>query len=355
MKTFRIFPFVHTLQRILFICFMGLSALLSAQPAVTLRPVKTTDWSKDLNLAEEVSIPLTPEQVPGFCDLILRMDELYLRVSLRQRAHEAWLKQVGETEEIETQLQARFDLSFQDRTYRFDRFGRLMLDQRFTDIEDSELISRFEAQYRSLLAASDFAKAERTKPQEQPKAKILSVPIFAGFEDDRYQQHDALILKLVTEFNANRCQWAGAAPDAKIEIPELKPALIKAMMLEEAGGNGPRSRKAWNKDPLQVNVPGDWDDSKKALGLRRPKERNEGSLENNLRAGIKYLVRKGFGTSGNPVASRSGVYFDSWRTALKRYNGRNDRLHDGRSYRSAYADRILRRAKRPDRFVPIAH
>ena len=333
----------------------AVNGIAAVPTSVRLRPVKENEWSKDLNLQAEVSLTLSAEEIPGFCDLILRMDELCLRVAQRQKAHEQWLALTGEKEEIETKARSRFDLLWQDRVYRFDYFGKLMLDQRFIDIEDTELISRFETQYRTFLANSEYAKAERTKPKEQPQAKVLSVPIFNGFEDDRYQQHDALILKLVTEFNANRAAWAGATPGSKIEIPELKPALVKALMLEESGGNGPRSREAWARDPLQVNGPGDWDESKAALGLRRPKKRNEGTLENNLRAGIKYLVRKGFGTSGKPVAHRTGVYFDSWRTALKRYNGRKDRLHDGRSYRAAYADRILRRSKRPDRFVPIAH
>ena len=321
---------------------------------ITLRPVKENAWSKDLNLKDQATITLSEDALPGFCDLMLRLDELFLRVTLRQKAHEQWLKTTEEVEEIETKSRSRFDLIWRDRVYRFDYFGKLMLDLRFTDIEDGELISRFEAQYRTFLANSEYGKAERTKPKEQPQAKVLSVPIFNGFEDDRYQKYDALILKLVTEFNANRSAWAGAEAGVQLDIPELQPALIKAMMLEESGGMGPRSREAWERDPLQVNVPGDWDESKQSLGLKRPKGRNEGTLENNLRAGIKYLVRKGFGTSGRPVSNRSKGYFDSWRTALKRYNGRKDRLHDGRSYRSAYADRILRRAKRPDRFVPIA-
>lgn len=327
----------------------------TAPDTVILKPVHGNEWAQQLDLPKQLTLKLKPETVPGFCDLLLRMDELSLRVAQRQLAHQQWMALVREEEEIENESKARFDLIWQNRTYRFNRFGNLMLDERFTDIEDSELISRFEAQYRELLEASDYAKAERAKPVAKPQATVLSVPIFSGFEDDRYQKHDALILKLVTEFNANRAVWAGAEADAKIEIPELSPALVKAMMLEESGGNGKRSREAWNVDPLQVNVPGDWDESKAALGLRKPRERNEGSIETNLRAGIKYLVRKGFGTSGKPVSHRSGVYFDSWRTALKRYNGRKDRIHDGRTFRTAYADRIIRRSKRPARFVPIAH
>ena len=40
--------------------------------------------------------------------------------------------------------------------------------------------------------------------------------------------------------------------------------------------------------------------------------------------------------------------------ALQRHNGRTDTLRDGRSYRAAYADRILRRVRNPGVFVPIA-
>ena len=39
---------------------------------------------------------------------------------------------------------------------------------------------------------------------------------------------------------------------------------------------------------------------------------------------------------------------------LQRYNGRTKNLRDGRTYRAAYAERILRRAADPERFVPIA-
>ena len=54
------------------------------------------------------------------------------------------------------------------------------------------------------------------------------------------------------------------------------------------------------------------------------------------------------------IAHRPEAYFDSWRVALQRYNGRTDTLRDGRSYRAAYADRILRRVRNPGVFVPIA-
>ena len=114
-----------------------------------------------------------------------------------------------------------------------------------------------------------------------------------------------------------------------------------------------RSRAAWSKDPLQANVPGDWNPYKKYLGLREPRRRNEGSLEKNLKAGIMLLARKGFGVSGQPASNRPEGGFDGWKPALQRYNGRSDKAADGRMYREAYAERILKRASSPTCETPI--
>jgi len=108
-----------------------------------------------------------------------------------------------------------------------------------------------------------------------------------------------------------------------------------------------------SSDPLQANVPGDWNPYKKYLGLREPRRRNEGSFEKNLRAGIMLLVRKGFGVSGQPAANRPEGGFDGWTSALQRYSGRSDPAADGRMYRDAYAERILKRASSPARETPI--
>ena len=124
-------------------------------------------------------------------------------------------------------------------------------------------------------------------------------------------------------------------------------------MIEESGGNGPRSKAAWAADPLQVNVPGDWGEEKKLVGLVKPAKRNEGTAEANVRAAIKYLSRKGFGVSGRPASTRPDGVFDGWREACRRYNGRRDRTDTDRYYSDEYADKIMRRASNPDLFVPI--
>ena len=186
-----------------------------------------------------------------------------------------------------------------------------------------------------------------------PAAAGSAVPVFKSFENSRYQQYDAIIARLVDDFNRNPAKWIGGTAAQGGRMPKLTVAQVKAHMIQETGGGDLRSRAAWAKDPLQANVPGDWNPYKKYLGLREPRRRNEGSFEKNLRAGIMLLARKGFGVSGQPASNRPDGDFDGWPPALQRYNGRSDRTADGRKYRDAYAERILRRAASPSRETPI--
>lgn len=171
-----------------------------------------------------------------------------------------------------------------------------------------------------------------------------SVPVFKGFENARYQQYDAVIARLVDDFNRNRSKWIGGTDAQGRGVPEITAAQVKAHMIQETGGGDVNSRAAWARDPLQVNVPGDWNPYKKYLGLKEPRRRNEGSFEKNLRAGIMLLARKGFGVSGQPAGNRSDGDFDGWPRALQRYNGRTDKAADGRKYSEVYSERIRQRA-----------
>lgn len=170
------------------------------------------------------------------------------------------------------------------------------------------------------------------------------VPVFKGFENPRYQEHDAVIAKVVDDFNRNRAKWIGGTEAQGRGVPEITAAQVKAHMIQETGGGDVKSRAAWARDPLQVNVPGDWNPYKKYLGLKEPRRRNEGSFEKNLRAGVMLLARKGFGVSGQPAGNRSAGEFDGWARALQRYNGRSDKAADGQKYSDAYSERIRKRA-----------
>jgi len=179
------------------------------------------------------------------------------------------------------------------------------------------------------------------------------LPVFRGYEAPRYQQHDDLIIKYVMEFNAKKRAWAGATDEQSEGIESLDPALVKAHMIQETGGSDLRSRAAWAIDPLQVNVPGDWNAYKAYLGLRKPRHSNEGTREKNIKAGISYLSRKGFGKTGQPASNRPDGTFDGWTTALERYNSRQTPTTSGRTYCEVYAEKITNRSEDPDTHVPV--
>ena len=182
---------------------------------------------------------------------------------------------------------------------------------------------------------------------------LAAIPVFKGFEADRYQQHDRIIAKCVREFNRHRGAWADANRDQARTIPDITAELIKSHMIQETGGGDSRSRAAWNYDPMQVNVPGDWGNEKRDLGLTKPKNRNEGSAELNIRAAIKYLVRKGFSRSGKPVRVVDEQEFWDWATALERYNSRMVLTASGKKYCVEYADLIIKRAENHNEKVGI--
>jgi len=216
------------------------------------------------------------------------------------------------------------------------------------DNEDAVVAGNKTEAVHALPAVRDDSSAPlATRPSS------AAVPVFKSFENSRYQQYDALIVRFVDDFNRNPSKWIGGTAAQGGRVPHLTVAQVKAHMIQETGGGDMRSRTAWAKDPLQANVPGDWNPYKKYLGLREPRRRNEGSFEKNLRAGIMLLARKGFGVSGQPAANRPEGDFDGWTPALRRYNGRSDKAADGRKYSDAYADRILTRASSPARETPI--
>ena len=182
---------------------------------------------------------------------------------------------------------------------------------------------------------------------------VAGVPVFKGFEGARYQKHDAIIAKCVKEFNRHRGAWADANRNQAKTIPDITSELVKSHMIQETGGGDSRSKAAWDGDPLQVNVPGDWGEEKKLLGLKKPKVRNEGGTELNLRAAIEYLVRKGFSKSGKPVRVVDEQKFWDWATALERYNSRSVKTVSGKKYCEEYADLIIKRAENHDKKVGI--
>ena len=220
----------------------------------------------------------------------------------------------------------------------------------------------FSGENEDAVRKQDAPPAEVAKPEStetvapiplEDAGKAEGVPVFKGFEKPRYQQYDALIRKFVEDFNKKPASWAGGTSGQGAGIPRITAAQIKAHIIQETGGGDVKSRAAWAKDPLQVNVPGDWNPYTKYLGLKEPRRCNEGSGEKNLKAGLMLLVRKGFGVSGQPAGNRPDGSFDGWARALQRYNGRSDKAASGKPYSEAYSERIRQRAEHPNDEVPI--
>ncbi len=199
-----------------------------------------------------------------------------------------------------------------------------------------------------------FPRKNKPAPGVQPRTKKHSPKhhqpkVFFGFEDERFQMHDTLILELVIDFNSNKMVYADCTAAQLGSIPDISSNLLKSLIIQESGG----SPAAWERDPAQVNVPGDWNPYKEHVGLKEPVRRNEGEPHSNLKAAVKFLVRKGFGASAQPARLRPEGFFDSWEIALHRYNGRSDKTHDGKLYKHVYATKILRRASQPHIHEPI--
>ena len=307
-------------------------------------------------------------------------------VEARRLRHEAELAAKGIAEVPASAEAVRYSIDTHGLgDLLFDDWGELYIDRRFLTAEEMKTVKEIEAYaWKYLIEPLKSAKilpagsvqsrrgdpsvkgggaiqsrpvlgktAKPTKRAPRVHAGGAGLPVFRGFEDARYQQHDELIARMVADFNANKAKWCGGNPDQAKKIANVTAAMVKSHMIEESGGNGTNSKAAWAVDPLQVNVPGDWGAEKESLGLRKPVKRNEGTVEQNVRAAIMYLSRKGFGTSGKPAATRPKGFFDGWPTALTRYNGRRDRTDTDRYYSEEYADKIVKRAANPDLFVPI--
>lgn len=316
----------------------------------------------DVSVMERLSLDRAAiaEAVPLALDAL----QIMQNAMRREARHKATLAARGIAEEPPSKAALRYTIDTGGLgEFLFDDWGELYIDRRFVTDDELVRIKRIEAFIRKHVIdpymQSQGARVKTQKPDgtglRAPRAKAggAGLPVFRGFEDDRYQQHDELIARMVREFNASKAAWCGGNPDQAAKISDLAAALVKSHMIEESGGNGSRSKAAWVVDPLQVNVPGDWGREKELVGLTKPLRRNEGNVTNNVMAAIKYLSRKGFGASARPAAERPKGFFDGWTRALQRYNGRRDRTDTDRFYSDEYADKIMRRAFDPDLFVPI--
>lgn len=350
----------------------GILEVLSKGLAVDMRQIHGAGTNGTLPIAK---LRIQPSEWIEIVQTFTEVVDVMGKAGARRAAHLDRLRKLGLEEEPMSDAGIAFEMELMNNRFAFDRYGHLHFDDRFVKDDERKSLARAEALYRRFhwrwVAAQrrdaggspPTAHGDRSAKGRQDDVfdiadrrkewRIRRVPVFRGFEDDRYQEHDALIVRYVDEFNRNRAAWAGATQGQGSKIPPLTTALVKSHMIEETGGRDGKSLAAWDVDPVQVNVPGDWSDAKADLGLAKPKRRNEGTVEQNIKAAIRFLVRKGFGASGQRAAKRPSGTFDGWQTALRRYNGRSADKVDGKAYCDVYAEHIVARARDPDRFVAI--
>ena len=333
------------------------AAALFAAPGANAAPSTTPDAAAGDAQTPRIdfeNLHFDPVAAAEAVPLLIEGMKIYANVSKRMAAHEAELAKRGVAEEPASKAALRYSVDTGlAGNVLFDDWGELFIDRRFVTKEEMETVRKIELFVRKhVIEPIQEAKGIRPPPP-RVHAGDKGLPVFRGFEDACYQQHDALIAKMVADFNAHKAEWCGGTPGQAGGVADVSAAMVKAHMIEESGGNGPSSKAAWLVDPLQVNVPGDWGREKELVGLSKPSKRHEGSLEKNVRAAIMYLSRKGFGASARPASERPKGFFDGWPKALQRYNGRRDRTATDRWYSEEYAEKIMRRAADPDVFVPI--
>lgn len=298
-----------------------------------------------LLLALAIDLSMLQEAIEVFTPAL----EVFMKAGERSRAYDDFQTELGRADMPMSLSKSVETIEVLGNRFYFDAEGDLWYDDRFVRPDERAAIEAVSEFFRR-----HFMEDGKSPLRRRPTKERKLLPVFRGYEDPRYQEHDAMIVKYVADFNARRGEWAGATQAQANGIYNLAPEVVKSQMIEESGGWDKRSLAAWRVDPLQVNVPGDWCQAKTLVGLEEPTRRNEGTSEQNVKAAIMFLARKGFGASGLPAARRPKGTFDGWHMALERYNGRNDETEEGRLYRDAYANRILRRAARPKSYVPIA-
>jgi hypothetical protein len=158
--------------------------------------------------------------------------------------------------------------------------------------------------------------------------------VAAGREDPKYQQNDYQIA--ASTFLMNRAvavaDVAGdksglPTPDANhtigTDLPgQLDVNVVKAMVLTETqSGNISGATGTGQTDVMQSNVPGDWNNTKSAIGLTNGQTMTP---ETSINAGVKLLFMKGMGSDANGVMNWRNGKGGDWSNAVQKYNGGGD-------------------------------
>ena len=137
--------------------------------------------------------------------LVMEAMEINERAMEREQKHIAGLRKKGVAEVEPSRAAVKYSIDTAGvGSFLFDDWGELYIDRRFVTDEEMKTIHKIEA-----FIGKWFPKVGEAKKRHRPRKTSggAGLPVFRGFEDARYQMHDALISRLVADFNANKAKW----------------------------------------------------------------------------------------------------------------------------------------------------
>ena len=258
-----------------------------------LSPFAPASWS-------ETSLPPKFEAVASAGDsaAFARVDAVMAESRRRHGLWNRYLDLMRMRESQQGTASVRFRLSINGRIYLFTDRGRLFLDGRFVKADEVPALLAVEKAFAAVLAASPYAKTFKVRTETACSEFDVSVgkirvPVFQGFEDSRYQRHDAAVARI-------------SADSERTDRP-LSAALLKSLLIET---------RCWDFDPESFD-------------------------ESQVRA------------VASELEGLAGDRFAGWEPALMAFAGKSSAAEVGRRYRVDFATRVVSRACNPDTFVPV--
>ena len=153
---------------------------------------------------EGIVLEIDPQAIAEILPLAVEAVSIQQRAVEREAKHAAELRKKG-IAEVPPCGSERYVIDTPAfGGFSFDDWGELYIDRRFVTDEEMKTVRKIEA-----WIVKWFPKqTEKRKTKPRVRAGGAGLPVFRGFEDARYQEHDALIARLVKEFGARRAYRA---------------------------------------------------------------------------------------------------------------------------------------------------
>ena len=152
-------------------------------------------------------LSIDPEALAELLPLAVKAADIFDRATAREARHAAELRKRG-IAEVPPEGDERYVVDTAGiGEFAFDDRGEIYIDRRFVTDEEMKTVRAIEG-----WIAKWFPRQTEKRRMLPAAAGGATVPTFRGFRSERYQQHDALIARLTTEFTADTVGWRGGTP-----------------------------------------------------------------------------------------------------------------------------------------------